>query len=196
MIRSINRGKRRAGGFIAEIEITNSISGSSTVLTTQNGSNFPVITSTDGDTSLVFTSIPSAEIADTFLVKRAKQTCFNEKTYSWPKEWLWNGNTGNDMTFELEIPDAILGRYCGIRTVAREIVSAVSQVEHNFAEDQGKVGDYKDNVIVGLIAMNLITIIGGCVLYKNVSKNKQVYKEYAATAETSEEDADEDQHLI
>ena len=172
----INSGRKRQGGFIAEVTITHLPSGSTHVLTTQSGTNYPVITSTDGNTGLVFTPIPSAGVADKFLLKPRRSCLTNTEK----PEWLWNGNYGNDMTFQLEIPNGVLQKYCGIRT--QEIVSAKTGASVSIDHVTDEITkDYRDNVIIGLIVLNVITIIGAYVIHKNLSNKNEKLQGYRAT---------------
>ena len=229
----LNRGGR--GFFLAEVEIMDISAGQSVFLTSEFATNFPVVTSTDGITSLAYTPIPSG-IRDAFLNgRRPRSTCFRERDHRWRKNWLWNGQLGNDMTFEMEIPNNILSDYCGVATKVptprpigivsppisvsigeakdvdpAELVAVPKDVDiaelvaiprfnagksantiDNYNEVVSEYEDalvYKNNVIIGLIVMNIITIIGGCVLYKTVWSGERRVKGYEPTAQDSEEE--------
>ena len=167
-------GKKRRGGFIAEIEIEK-IGGPSHVITTSSGGAFPVVTSTDLNTALALTPIPSTGVKDKFLSNN-KGTCFRNQ---WgPRAWLWNGNTGNDMTFELDIPIDVLKKYCGI--TSQEMISAKTDVSVAMDHAEDAIRDYRDNMIIGLIVMNVITFIG-VMYYRNLSNKNQKLNGFTAT---------------
>ena len=163
------------GGFIAEVEIESTTpAGPTYTLTTASGTSFPVVTSTDGNTLLSLTPIPSSGVKDKFLL--GQKSCFNPK---WgPKAWVWNGNYGNDMTFELDIPVDVLKKFCGI--TSQEMISAKTDVSVAIDDAADETKDYRDNVIIGLIVMNVITIIG-VMYYRSLFKKNEKLNGFTAT---------------